>query len=712
MLPEACGKVFNACERGDSKMLREMLENGVRTFSGRVPVNSSTLRDPNDGFTALFVAAACGHAECVDILLNFDPESIKKRTYEYECTALHFAARSNSLKVVKMLCEKDISLIHCKNAKGDTPIFWACIGGNAKIVKYLISLGSVCGNSSENGVTTLMCSLMSQDQETDSDERRSKIVRQLLLKSPEMINLQDHDGTTALHLAAGFCMPKCILVLLSKGADLRIRDNNDKTALSLLMALRESPEGGDLEAKSHACVDILRKEWDRLKKESARQMLELFGIEDEEEEDEKRVGKKKNKKKGKSGSKRKKKNNKKKKKKTSKTSDGSRTVLVCDGCYDDSNSNEVNGFIDGIRWKCNVCDDFDFCETCFRKSLTREDDMTSSSHGPGHTFTKLDILSSSDVDRKEDVVDVGDLEKKEIVEEEEQEEEEQEEDEEEEEDEEDEELTTQKRVEELELPLNHTRVEKNILDEKEWITVSKQQKKKDWERQEQEKKRNEREKKIKKKKKKKKKKTTTSLPKKIVSKDETTNSNVLYAKGPDESSVGFDRKVTVSPKPSKEKYRAPMRRYGYFTSPNLFFRGNSSDGSLFRRDTSSNRFRTLQHNNNNNNNNNSNMFLLPSSSQSPFRTTSKHIDSRSLSAMMISSYPRTSQWDLALRPEHLLSRNLSELSFSQLDALEKIHADSIRRIQLARLELARANERQLVATQFQIARHRGAVNLL
>ena len=79
---------------------------------------------------------------------------------------------------------------------------------------------------------------------------------------------------------------------------------------------------------------------------------------------------------------------------------------------------------------------------------------------------------------------------------------------------------------------------------------------------------------------------------------------------------------------------------------------------------------------------------------------------------MISSYPRTSQWDLALRPEHLLSRNLSELSFSQLDALEKIHADSIRRIQLARLELARANERQLVATQFQIARHRGAVNLL
>ena len=72
---------------------------------------------------------------------------------------------------------------------------------------------------------------------------------------------------------------------------------------------------------------------------------------------------------------------------------------------------------------------------------------------------------------------------------------------------------------------------------------------------------------------------------------------------------------------------------------------------------------------------------------------------------MVSSYPRTS--NLALRPEHLLNRNLSELSFSQLDALESIHADSIRRIQLARLDLARANERQRVASQFQIARMGG-----
>ena len=200
-MSSACRKVFDVIEKGDVKKLKDILENGIRSFSGIEPVSSATLRD-RDGFTGLFVACACGHEKCVELLLDYDIESIKNKTYEYGCTALHFAARSNSLRVVKMLCEKDSSLIHCKNTKGDTPIFWACIGGNAKIVKYLISLGAETGTPSENGVTTLMCALMTQDEETNSDERRSKIVRQILLKSPNLVNLQDHDGTTALHLAA------------------------------------------------------------------------------------------------------------------------------------------------------------------------------------------------------------------------------------------------------------------------------------------------------------------------------------------------------------------------------------------------------------------------------------------------------------------------------------------------------------------------------
>ena len=72
----------------------------------------------------------------------------------------------------------------------------------------------------------------------------------------------------------------------------------------------------------------------------------------------------------------------------------------------------------------------------------------------------------------------------------------------------------------------------------------------------------------------------TKLKKSTAKKNQQVSSpkeeeKIRYAKGPDNSSQGFERKVTVSPKPSKEKYRAPMRRYGYFTSPNLFFRGSS-----------------------------------------------------------------------------------------------------------------------------------------
>ena len=654
-MSSTCRKVFDVIEKGDANKLKDILENGIRTFSGIEPVNASMLRDPKDGFTGLFVACACGHEKCVEILLEYDPESIKNKTYEYGCTALHFAARSHSLKVVKMLCEKDSSLIHCKNTKGDTPIFWGCIGGNAKIVKYLMSCGAETGTASENGVTTLMCSLMTQDEETNSDERRSKIVRHLLLKSPNLVNLQDHDGTTALHLAAGFCLPKCLQVLLSHGADLKIRDNSDKTALSLLAALRQSPQEleGD-ETKSNMCIEILENEWNRLEQESAKQILELFGIEKEEEE--KRSSKKKRKKK-----KRKKKN--KKKSNVSKYDDDDKSkcktqnvesVLVCDGCYDPEASDYVG--IQGARMKCDVCEDFDFCEDCFKKSLTRKNDMTSSSHGPGHTFTRIEVSSEKKTPLVEKICEAKN-----------------EETEEEEEMEEEEVSKETKENISHDLPLV-SRIEENVLDG-EWITVSKQKKKMQKEKEEK-----------------------TKIKKSTAKKNQQVSSpkeeeKIRYAKGPDNSTQGFERKVTVSPKPSKEKYRTPMRRYGYFTSPNLFFRGSS----IFRETHDINNRR-----------------ISSRTPQRPYpvsfnhnQSTLQHPQSRSLRTMMVSSYPRTSQWNLDLRPEHLLSRNLSELSFAQLDALEQIHADSIRRIQQARLELARANERQLVASQFQIARRGG-----
>ena len=219
-----------------------------------------------------------------------------------------------------------------------------------------------------------------------------------------------------------------------------------------------------------------------------------------------------------------------------------------------------------------------------------------------------------------------------------------------------------------------SRIEENVLDG-EWITVSKQKKKMQKEKEEK-----------------------TKIKKSTAKKNQQVSSpkeeeKIRYAKGPDNSTQGFERKVTVSPKPSKEKYRTPMRRYGYFTSPNLFFRGSS----IFRETHDINNRR-----------------ISSRTPQRPYpvsfnhnQSTLQHPQSRSLRTMMVSSYPRTSQWNLDLRPEHLLSRNLSELSFAQLDALEQIHADSIRRIQQARLELARANERQLVASQFQIARRGG-----
>ncbi|EKX52263.1 hypothetical protein GUITHDRAFT_102165 [Guillardia theta CCMP2712] len=65
-----------------------------------------------------------------------------------------------------------------------------------------------------------------------------------------------------------------------------------------------------------------------------------------------------------------------------------------------------------------------------------------------------------------------------------------------------------------------------------------------------------------------------------------------------------------------------------------------------------------------------------------------------LERALLSVYPLAN--DLALRPHHVLGMELSELSASQLEALEEVHRNLMARIEEARLELVRAQERERV----------------
>ncbi|OWY95331.1 hypothetical protein PHMEG_00034692 [Phytophthora megakarya] len=78
---------YECAAEGDLECLEEILD------SGRVGVNDVDV----DGFTALMVAAAEGHGDVVRALLRRGAD-VRGRTHELRSTALHFAAKVESLK--------------------------------------------------------------------------------------------------------------------------------------------------------------------------------------------------------------------------------------------------------------------------------------------------------------------------------------------------------------------------------------------------------------------------------------------------------------------------------------------------------------------------------------------------------------------------------------------------------------------------------------
>ena len=399
---DSYSSIFCACENGDLKALQEFFRNGIRTFAGISKIDVD--KQDSDGFTPLMIAAACGRRACVDLLLR-KKANVALKTKDQQVLAIHLAARAGSVEIVQKLLRIDPSLLNVKTKNGDTPVVYACMGAHLKVVKTLINAGADLNMKAQDGGTVLMIVATLEDSENDDwahdDEIRSTIMEAILVARPDLVNATDSDGTTAMHLAAGFGISRCVETLLKYGADITLRDADGNTPLQLLMDMRHknAPSFANPIGRASA-EEILAKEWQRLEERSAKQILEIFGVNDEEDVGEtlgslKSTGNRRaTKKKGRRGGRRKGRRGKKARAKKQETAQARRVGIACDGCYG-PNDKHVREIV-GTRYKCTVCEDFDLCENCFLNSLTDSKDVSTSKHGPGHAFVRLRMPTSRD----------------------------------------------------------------------------------------------------------------------------------------------------------------------------------------------------------------------------------------------------------------------------------------------------------------------------
>ncbi|XP_063877858.1 serine/threonine-protein phosphatase 6 regulatory ankyrin repeat subunit B-like [Scylla paramamosain] len=175
----------------------------------------------NSQDTPLHLAVNGGHFNCVTELLRFKNLRIDS-TNKDDSTALHCAVKNGNSDIVALLLLHHANC-NAKDRLGNTPLHCAVTKGNEACCIKLLE----CSNLEINEMNT------SQEAALHVAARLGRhSMCDLILKHPDkIIDIKDKQEHTPLHLATKENNHEVIKLLLSKGADWRLRDKHSYVPL-------------------------------------------------------------------------------------------------------------------------------------------------------------------------------------------------------------------------------------------------------------------------------------------------------------------------------------------------------------------------------------------------------------------------------------------------------------------------------------------------
>ena len=179
----------------------------------------TNIKDGDDLATPLIIAARDGKLDFVKVLLRYEANIEARGTInihgeiKYGCTALLVAAVNGHLAVVRLLIEQNAE-VDTATSKNSTPLRAAAFNGHLDIVRCLVENGA-----DVNARTILRNTLMIACYNGHID------VASYLVENGADIHLEDHNGDTSLHDAAGKGHVKIVDKLLALGAEQKQNHN-------------------------------------------------------------------------------------------------------------------------------------------------------------------------------------------------------------------------------------------------------------------------------------------------------------------------------------------------------------------------------------------------------------------------------------------------------------------------------------------------------
>ena len=241
-LPDDQTPVHSAAMKGHLSIVRTLLDRGgthlTFTSSGWTPLHSAcqeqrvevvkffltlSTEDINKvvqgGYSPANTVAELGNLEIVTMLSDNGADMTIASDEGF--TPLHNASWRGHLPIVKLLLERDLSLISLTNKSGCTPIYSAAQGGQPDTLTFLLSIWPEMINITCGKWTPLNAAAMSGYQECV----------EILLAHGAEVNIPQEDSQTPLYSAASSGQVEIVRALLKHGADATIALKNGSDAL-------------------------------------------------------------------------------------------------------------------------------------------------------------------------------------------------------------------------------------------------------------------------------------------------------------------------------------------------------------------------------------------------------------------------------------------------------------------------------------------------
>ncbi|KAH0642470.1 hypothetical protein KY290_034057 [Solanum tuberosum] len=216
--------LYVACERGRIEVVKYLLHNNNN-------MHMLLMLEVDMSTTSLHVAASSGHTEVVKELVKVRPDfAWKKDELMNGCSPLHIACSKGHLDITRELLKLDMDLSGLQDNEGRTPLHWAVIKGRVNIIAEILSVSLESAEMiTKHGETILHLAVKNNHFE---------VLRFLMetLDVSNLMNFQDTDGNTILHLATVRKLTIMIIYLLKLGVEVNALNQKGHTALNVVEA--------------------------------------------------------------------------------------------------------------------------------------------------------------------------------------------------------------------------------------------------------------------------------------------------------------------------------------------------------------------------------------------------------------------------------------------------------------------------------------------